>query len=75
MTRPLTAPGRLVAGRYRLQSQIGGGGMGAVWLAQDELLGRQVAIKQVLTAAGRQRGRRPTSSGSGRCARAGSPPG
>ena len=52
MTRPLTAPGRLVAGRYRLQSQIGGGGMGAVWLAQDELLGRQVAIKQVLTAAG-----------------------
>src|SRR3954447_7084334 len=52
MTRPLTAPGRLVAGRYRLQSQIGGGGMGAVWLAQDELLGRRVAVKQVLTAAG-----------------------
>jgi len=52
MTRPLTAPGRLVAGRYRLQSQIGGGGMGAVWLAEDELLGRRVAVKQVLTAAG-----------------------
>jgi serine/threonine protein kinase len=52
MTRPLTAPGRLVAGRYRLQSQIGGGGMGAVWLAQDELLGRRVAVKQVLTAPG-----------------------
>src|SRR5215218_7477490 len=52
MTRPLTAPGRLVAGRYRLQSQIGGGGMGAVWLARDELLGRQVAVKQVLTPAG-----------------------
>src|SRR6476469_4850886 len=52
MTRPLTAPGRLVAGRYRLQSQIGGGGMGAVGLAQDELLGRRVALKQVVTAAG-----------------------
>jgi serine/threonine protein kinase len=52
MTRPLTAPGRLVAGRYRLQSQIGGGGMGAVWLARDELLGRQVAVKQVLSAPG-----------------------
>ncbi|SOC47645.1 Serine/threonine protein kinase [Blastococcus aggregatus] len=50
MSTPLTAPGRLVAGRYRLQSQIGGGGMGAVWLALDELLGRQVAVKQVLVS-------------------------
>ena len=49
MTRPLTSPGRLVAGRYRLDAQIGGGGMGTVWLARDELLGRQVAIKQVLS--------------------------
>jgi tRNA A-37 threonylcarbamoyl transferase component Bud32 len=52
MTRPLTAPGRLICGRYRLHVQIGGGGMGTVWLARDELLGRQVAVKQVLPPAG-----------------------
>ena len=52
MTRPVTTPGRLIAGRYRLESQIGGGGMGTVWLARDELLGRRVAVKQVLSALG-----------------------
>jgi serine/threonine protein kinase len=40
--------GRLVAGRYRIAGRIGTGAMGAVWQAQDEVLGRTVAIKQLL---------------------------
>jgi serine/threonine protein kinase len=37
----------IIAGRYQVQRAVGRGGMGTVWLCTDQVLGREVAVKQV----------------------------
>jgi eukaryotic-like serine/threonine-protein kinase len=52
---PAEMTGETIAGRYRLLEPLGSGAMSAVWLAHDDELERQVAVKLLAPSADRAR--------------------
>ena len=52
---PLLAPDTIVGGRFRIERVVGAGGMGTVYVARDQKLSRDVAIKLHHAARGGER--------------------
>jgi serine/threonine-protein kinase len=50
-SRALPAVGDVVAGRYKIERQLGAGGMGAVFAATNTITGKRVALKWMLPTA------------------------
>lgn len=46
------SPTRVIGGRYVVLSELGRAGMGIVWRAEDRVMGRQVAVKELHLPAG-----------------------
>ena len=51
ITTPPAVAGERYIGKYRVKSELGRGGMGAVYLAEQPGLGREVAIKELIQSA------------------------
>ncbi len=51
ITMPPGVAGERYIGKYRVKSELGRGGMGAVYLAEQPGLGREVAIKELIPSA------------------------
>ncbi|MEU9786911.1 serine/threonine protein phosphatase, partial [Streptomyces phaeochromogenes] len=45
---PQSGVGRVIAGRYLLLNQLGSDGMGHVWLAHDQRLACEVALREIV---------------------------
>jgi serine/threonine-protein kinase len=51
VTTPPQVPGERYIGKYRVKGELGRGGMGTVYLAEQPGLGREVAIKELIQSA------------------------